>query len=104
MEPNSNPLLQPEDYAAQYKKNVEELRNNPQVIEWDRLCYELFEMNPQGKRWMEIVTERWIIPALARPGTPTYQLDVMFWEGYKEFGRMLLLALQTHKHRIAAGK
>jgi hypothetical protein len=104
MEPDNNPILQPEDYAAQYKKNVEELRNSPHVIEWDKLCYELFEINPQGKRWLEIVTERWLIPALARPGTPTYQLDVMFWEGYKDFGRMLLLALQTHKQRIMAGK
>jgi hypothetical protein len=100
----NNPLLQPEDYTAQYRKNIEQMRNNPDVVEWDRLCHELFEMNPQGKRWLELVTQKYLIPALARPGTPTYQLDIMFWDGFKEFGRMLLLTIQAHKDKIASGK
>lgn len=98
-----NPFLQQEDYFAGYKKNIEQMRNDPSLIEWDKLCFELFTMNEQGKKFMELVKERWIIPALARPGTATYQIDVIWGEGFKDFPRMIIMAIQTHLQRIKAG-
>lgn len=99
-----NPFLQQEDYMAPYQKKINELRNKPEVIEWDKLCFELFEINPQGKRWLELVTERYLLPGLCRPGTQTYQIDIIFWDGFKEFARMLLMAIKSHQHRINSGK
>lgn len=78
------------------------MRNDPSVIEWDKLVYELFKMNEQGRRFMELVTQRWLIPALAKPGTATYQLDVMWAEGFKDFPRMILMAIQSHDQKILA--
>lgn len=98
-----NPLIEPENFFAGYQESIDKLKNNPQLIEWDRLCFELFEVNPQGKKFLEIVTDRYLIPPLAKPGTATYQLDVMWGEGFKDFGRMLLSAIRTHQHRIKAG-
>ena len=103
MTDKKNPLIEPENYFAGYQESIEKMKNNPQLIEWDKLCFELFEVNPQGKKFLEIVTERYLIPAIAKPGTATYQLDVMWSEGFKDFGRMLLSAIRTHQHRIAAG-
>jgi hypothetical protein len=97
-----NPILEPENYFEQYKKSIDEMRNDPRMIEFDKLCYELFDMNPQGKRFMEIVIERYVIPALAKPGTATYQLDVMWAEGFKDFPRMLRMAVLSHNQRIHA--
>ena len=97
-----NPILEPEDYFKDYKENINKMRNDPSVIEWDKLVYELFSMNPQGKRFMELVTQRWLIPALAKPGTATYQLDVMWAEGFKDFPRMILMAIQSHDQKIRA--
>lgn len=98
-----NPFLEPENYWNSYQKNIEDLKNRPEVIEFDKLCYELFEMNTQGKRFLEIVKERYIIPSLAKPGTATYQVDVIWGEGFKELGRTILGCIKAHKQRIEAG-
>lgn len=99
-----NPYLQQEDYFAGYKKHIEALRNDPSLIEFDKLCYELFETNQQGKRFIELITERYLIPALAKPGTATYQIDIIWSEGFKDFGRMLTMAVKTHIQRIKSGQ
>ncbi len=99
-----NPILHQENYYDGYEKSIAALRNDPNVIEFDKLCYEIFEMNPQGKRFLELCKERYLIPALARPGTATYQLDVMWGEGFKDFPRMILSSLQSHQNRILSGK
>lgn len=99
---NHNPILEQEDYFKQYKENIDKMRNDPTVIEFDKLVYELFKMNEQGKRFLEIVKDRYLIPALAKPGTSTYQLDVMWAEGFKDFPRMLLMAIQAHDQKILA--
>jgi len=98
-----NPFLEQEDFFAGYKKNIDNLKNNPMIIEFDKLCYELFAMNDMGKRWMELIKERYIIPSLAKAGTATYQIDVIWGEGFKDFGRMIIMALAAHEQRIIAG-
>lgn len=99
-----NPHLQQEDFFEGYKKNIDNLRNTPELVEWDKLCYELFCVSEQGKRFVELVKERYLLPALAKPGTATYQLDVMWGEGFKDFGRMILGAVIAHQQRIKAGE
>jgi hypothetical protein len=101
---DKNPLLQPEDYFSGYKEKIEALKHNPEVVELDKLCYELFERNEVGKRFLELVRQRYLIPALAKPGTPTYQLDIMWAEGFKDFGRMLISSVISHQQRIIKGE
>lgn len=98
-----NPFLMQENFFEGYQKKIDELRNNPHVIEWDKLCFELFELNEQGKKWIEIVKDRYLINALARPGTATYQIDVIWGEGFKEFARTILTSIKAHQQRILAG-
>jgi len=102
MEQN-NPFLEQENFFSGYQKSIDELKNNPQIIEFDKLCFELFESNAQGKRFLELVKERYLVPALVKSGTATYQLDVLWAEGFKEFGRMLLGSVRSHQQRILAG-
>lgn len=99
----TNPFLHQENFYEGYQKKIEELKKNPAVIEFDKLCYELYEINPLGKRFLEMMTERYLIPALARPGTATYQIDVLWGEGFKEFVRMLISSIKSHQQRIQAG-
>ena len=98
----NNSILEPEDYFKQYKENINRMKNDPHVIEFDKLVYELFKLNEQGRRFMDIITKRYLIPALAKPGTATYQLDVMWAEGFKDFARMILMAIQSHDQKILA--
>jgi len=104
MEEDKNPILEQENYFKEYQKNIDDLKNKPEIIEFDKLTYEVFGMNEQGKRWLELVKERYVIPGLARLGTPTYQIDVIWGEGLKEFPRLIMSALKSHQQRIAAGK
>ena len=98
-----NPFLEAENYYKPYEDKIKELRNNPELIELDKLCFELFEMNPQGKRFIELAKEKYLLYALVQKGTPTYQIDVIWQEGFKDAFRMILMALRSHQQRIQAG-
>ncbi len=94
-----NPFVKGTDYFEQYNESVQKLKNNPQAIELDKLCYEVLE-TPSGKKLTEVIKERFLIPALANPGTPTYQLDVIFADGFKASLRLLLNCVIAHAQRI----
>ncbi len=98
-----NPILEQENYLKEYQEKIEELKNSPTLIEFDRLCFELFEKNEMGKRFIELVRERYLIPSLAKAGTATYQLDVLWGEGFKDFPRMIIGSIKSHQQRIIAG-
>jgi len=102
-ESQQNPFLEAENYYKPYEEKIKELRNNPELIEFDKLCFELFEKNAQGKRFMEIAKEKYLLYSLVQKGTPTYQIDVIWQEGFKDFPRMILMALLSHKQRIQSG-
>lgn len=99
-----NPILQQEDYFKKYNEQINNLKNRPEVIEMDKLCFELFEANEQGRRFLEKVTQDYLIPPLAMRSTATYQIDVIWGEGFKEAFRMIMSHVTSHKQRIAAGK
>lgn len=99
----NNPFIQPENYFAGYQKNIDELKNNPEVIAFDKLCFEIFERTEAGKKFIELIKERYLVPSIAKPGAATYQIDVLWGEGFKEFGRMILACIRSHQQRIIAG-
>lgn len=102
MNPENNPLLQDTNYFKQYEEEMQKLKHHPEILEFDKICYELFEMNPLGKKFMETCLERFVIPKLCNIGTQTYQIDCIWAEGFKEFPRMLRDKVIAHSRRIAA--
>lgn len=103
MEQEENPFLKQENYYEPYAKKIEELRNNPELIEFDKICFELFEMNPMGKKFLEIAKEKYLLYSIIQKGAPTYQIDVIWQEGFKDAFRMLLIAIRSHNQRIQSG-
>lgn len=101
MDISENPFVKGTDYFKEYNENVQKLKNQPQAIELDKLCYEVLE-TPAGKKLIEMLKERFLIPALANPGTPTYQLDVIFADGLKAGYRILINCVTAHAQRIKA--
>jgi len=99
-----NPLLQQEDYFKGYNESVETHKNSPAVIEFEKLVYELFEMNPQGKRFLELAIERFVIPRRSQAGTPSFAMDLLWEDGYKSPFREIRNAIRSHQNRILAGK
>lgn len=103
MEDQDNPFLQHENYFAPYEEKIKDLRNQPEVIEFDKLCFELFEANPTGKKFLSLIKERYLMMALVQKNTPTYQIDVLWQEGFKDAFRMLVVSVTSHQQRIIAG-
>lgn len=101
MDLKDNPLLQPEDFRAGYKENIEQLKNRPELIQFDKLCYELFSSD-MGKKFMEYVTEMHLIPPLADRSSPNFDVMAVWAEGFKDFPRMLRSCVKSHDQRIKA--
>lgn len=98
-----NPMLEPEDYSVGYQKNIDKLRNNPEVIAFDKLCYEVFDASEVGKKFLEFAKERFLIQSQIARGSPTYKTDLVWQEGFRDSYRMILQAVMSHQQRIKAG-
>lgn len=102
MEYNINDLLQPEDYMKGYRESVEKLKNNPNLVLFDRLCYEVFSTD-MGKRLIEYIKETYVYPSLASRDSANYQISVIWSDGFKDAFRMIINAIKQHDQRIKAG-
>lgn len=102
MELKDNPFLQQEDYFAGYQESIEKLKNNPHIVAFDKLNHELFS-SELGKKWLDIIKERYLIPSIVDRGQPNYK-DLIIWaDGFKDFPRMILQHIMSHDQRIKAG-
>ena len=97
-----NSLLEQENYFKNYQDSIDNLKNRPELISFDKMCFELFEMNETGKKFLEYAQTNFLLPSLAKLGAPTYQLDVMWAEGFKDAYRKIVYAVMSHKQRIHA--
>jgi len=101
MEPEDNPLLQPEDFLKGYRDSIEELKNRPELVQFDKICYELFSSDI-GKKFMEYVTDNYLIPPLADRTAKNFAMTAVWAEGFKDFARMIRAHIRSHSQRIAA--
>lgn len=102
MELKDNPLLQREDYLKGYRDSVEELKNRPELVSFEKLTYEVFSTE-QGKKFLEYVKERYLIPSIVNREAPNYQTLCIWADGFKDFPRMLIQNILSHEQRIVAG-
>lgn len=97
-----NPFIDPYDYNQGYRDSIDKLKDKPELVEFDRLCYELFMISEQGKRFIELLLERYIIPPLVRQDNPQYSTACVWAEGFKEALRMIRQSAISHGQRITA--
>ena len=98
-----NPLLEQENYFKPYEKSMTDLRNQPEALLFDKLCYELFEASETGRKFIEHITQRFLINSQVGRGSPTYMQDVVWQEGFRDAYRMIINHIQSHKQRMKAG-
>lgn len=82
MNPEQNPLLQTEDPYANVK-TVQNAATDAQM-EFQRLCWELFHQDLRGKKFIELLKERYLMRPLFTPDHPQGSNQAMFWEGFRE--------------------
>lgn len=100
MNEDQNPYLQPEDFFSGYKKHEDPARQN-EVVDFEKLCYQLFE-NEQGRKFWELITERYLLQGFVDPQSSSSNNAAVYYEGFKESFRMLRRCIISHKNRIAA--
>ena len=100
----NNPFLEQENYLEGYNKSIDELKNNPEVVLFDKLCYETFEANESGKKFLEYAKDRFLIYSQVTRSNPSYPADVIWQEGFRDAYRMIIQQLISHKQRIKAGE
>lgn len=94
-----NPFLQPEDYMKGYRESVEKLKNDPNLVAFDRMCYELFTTD-LGKRFMQYVTEIYLLPSLVNKDSPNFALMAIWQDGFKDAFRIIRQGIKSHDQRI----
>lgn len=104
MEDQKNPLIEQENYFAPYNESIKDLRNNPEVIEFDKLCYEVFEASEMGRKFIEFATQRFIVYSQVTRGDKDYSINCVWQEGFRDAYRMIMSHILSHKQRIQAGK
>lgn len=96
-----NPYLEPENFYAGYNKSMEENKNKPEALQWEKLCFLLFTTE-DGKTFMDLVLDRFLIPGFIHPNAPGMRDAAVYYEGFKEAFRMIRNAVNSHKQRIEA--
>ncbi len=71
---------EPEVFKA-YKERAGQ--ENKEMEELQRLCWEVFVGNPNGKRLYEILTEKYLLPAKFSPVDANATNLAFYWEGFK---------------------
>ncbi len=102
MTPETNPFIQQENYFKGYEESVEKLKNDPKLIEFDKMCYELFEHQETGRKFIEYITERFLLAPASTPGSPYFDNEVKWGEGLRYAFLLLRNAVKSHKQRIQA--
>lgn len=95
-----NPFLQQEDYLAGYQDSINNFKNQPDVIAFDKLCYEVFEATEFGRKFIEFAINRFMVNSQITRGSATYQIDCMWQEGFRDAYRMIINHIESHKQRI----
>ena len=101
MKKEENPYLQPENYYEGYQDSIDGLKNKPEALEMDKLCYLVFSTE-NGKRLMSEIIERFLMPGFIHPNGGNIQYAAVYYEGFKEGFRMLRSCIKSHEQRIAA--
>jgi hypothetical protein len=98
-----NPYLQQENYFEGYKEKIDALKQRPDVVELDMLCYMVFS-TPDGKKLLEQFVERYLLPGFANPNLPNAGEAALYYEGFKEGFRLIRGSIKAHEQRIEAEK
>lgn len=96
-----NTILEPENYSEGYNKKIEELKNNKEFVELDKLHYYVFHTE-NGNKLLEEYKNRFLIPGFVNPNVPHCDKASLYFEGFKEAFRVILNSVKAHEQRIEA--
>jgi len=79
-----NPYIEPENYYEPLNDNIKKLKENPELIAFNKLCYEIFLQNFFGIELMKILIEKFFFSKRIEPGQPNYSIACIHLEGARD--------------------
>lgn len=95
-------LVGQEDYWKGYNEGIQKLKNNPELIEFDRLCFMVFGASEDGEKLLNYFKEKILFPSIPGSADNNFDKRCIYYEGYKEGFRQLIHAVNNYKIRKEA--
>ncbi len=95
-----NPLIYPPNIFDEYNKSIKDLRNNPQSIEFDKLCYLVFNQNEDGKKLLEILEKKFLKSRLAHLNSANYEIACVRAECMREVILGFMESIESYVQRV----
>lgn len=102
MEMDDKLLVGQEDYWKGYRESAANMKQDPNIIQFDKLCYHVFGMSDDGKALLNYFKEHMLFPSIPGSNTPHFDKMCMYYEGYREAFRQLIHASANYVLRKEA--
>lgn len=102
MEVNREILPGQEEYWAGYQASIEKAKNDPRIIEFDKLCFEVFGKTEAGKKLLEELRDRYIMASTPGRDMNTYDKSCIYFEGFRDCIRLLMQSTRSYQERREA--
>ncbi len=99
MDINDNPYIASTNYMAGYQDSIDKIKEDKNVIDVERLCFETFVACKSGKKLINVLTERYINAATPAQLGPNYADACIYFEGFSGALRMLIQGANSYKDR-----
>jgi hypothetical protein len=97
-----NEHIEVPDPYKDYNKYVDSmLKNNPEMAEMGRLCYEIFMQNKDGQLLLKSLEERYIYVSHVNPKDTSAPTTALYWSGFTDCIKGLKMYATEHKKRIS---
>jgi len=92
-----------QDYSEGYKKNIEALKNKPEMLAFNKACFDM-ESTKEGAALMDMLEERFLLPALINPNHPDFTKLLPYYEGVRDMVRTIKMSSKAHEAFIEYNK
>jgi hypothetical protein len=90
-----------EDYFKGYQENIDKLREETELVEFDKMCFEVFN-SEEGKALIEYLKEKIVLASVPHGMSESYGNSCIYYEGYREGYRQIIHAVKSYPERRAA--
>lgn len=99
---NTELLMGQEDYWAGYQASIDKLKNDPNVVEFDKLCFYVFGLSEEGKTLLDYFKNNILMASIPAKLDSNYDKACIYYEGYREAFRQLIHGTKNYQIRKEA--
>lgn len=95
-----NPLIENYNYWAPYQQSIDKNKAaHPETVQFAKVCHDTFE-TPAGRKLMEMIEQKYLIPAMVMVGASDYATLSVYANGFKDGLLMLKAAVLAHQRLV----